>query len=306
MGANFALLKKVLSENPKRFPAKVEVIAGKTLYFRKNGWWKAIVLVKTKYGQTEKDQLRLYGWQWSKKDKRYKQRQKFNISPSHYLSRIILVLQTFLQETFQTKAPTVIEKLAKEIENLQVQLDKSRKASEKNQIPIMTSKIKEFEKMLKNKKTKEKTLQKFIYKNWWFFGSKYKNVHKEKAAGMKGRNDFLLEKNDGYYDIVELKRANVPLFNVKKAIMSNDLKDALSQMAKYVDYYCRHYLDHKDITKIDVLYPTGIIIIGRRKNNEKQALKYHQAILHQIELQTYDDLLDSAIQTIKSITKRKK
>ena len=58
----------------------------------------------------------------------------------------------------------------------------------------MEAKIKEFEKLLKKKKVKEKELQKFLYKQYWMFGSHYKSIHKEKLAGMKGRNDFLAKR----------------------------------------------------------------------------------------------------------------
>jgi hypothetical protein len=303
---DYKILKQLLNEDGKKFPAKVEVICGKTLS-KTRDWWKAILLIKVKYGQTEKYQLRLYGWRWSKKKNRYANIQKFNISPARYLIDLLQIFQVFIQESIRKgEHVSIYEKLADRITELQSAMNNTRSKEQKNQIPVMEGKIKEFEKLLKKKKVKEKELQKFLYNHYWMFGSQYKSIHKEKQAGMKGRNDFLAEKEAGYYDIIELKKPDHPLFTSGKTpSMSKELKDALSQMAKYFDYYHKHYLSHKEETKMDILYPKGIIVIGRRKDKEKEILKAHELILTKVEILTYDDILDRAKQSIKNIKKRK-
>ncbi|MBE3094068.1 MAG: hypothetical protein IMZ52_03485, partial [Actinobacteria bacterium] len=62
----FNVLRQLLNEDGETFPPKLssiggQVICGKTLTKARN-WWKAIILVKTKVGQKDKFQLRLYGW----------------------------------------------------------------------------------------------------------------------------------------------------------------------------------------------------------------------------------------------------
>tara|TARA_Y100000310_G_scaffold344754_1_gene459272 strand:+ start:4632 stop:5552 length:921 start_codon:yes stop_codon:yes gene_type:complete len=305
--SEFKILKQLLNEDCKKFPAKVPVICGKTLA-KTGSWLKAVLLVKTKFGQTEKYQLRLYGWQ-KNKEGIWKQRQKFNISPSGYLGDMLNIFQVFIQESLKKgEHRTIFEKLANRIASLQTEINKISSLEQKNQIPIMESKIKSFDKLLRRKKRKEKELQKFLYKQYWMFGSHYKSVHKEKWAGMKGRNDFLIEKEAGYFDIVELKKPEHSLFTKGKLpTMSKDLKNAISQMAKYFDYYHKHYLSHKEQTKMDILYPKGIIVIGRRNEKEKEVLKAHELIWgSKVEILTYDDILDRAKQSIKNIKKRKK
>lgn len=218
------------------------------------------------------------------------------------------IFQIFIQESIKKgEYLSVYEKLASQIASLQSEINKGRLSQQKNQISLMEVKIKEFENLLKKKKIKEKELQKFLYKQYWMFGSHYKSIHKEKLAGMKGRNDFLAEKEAGYYDIIELKRSEHPLFTSGKfPSMTKELKDAISQMAKYFDYYHKHYLSHKEETKMDILYPKGIIVIGRRKESEKEILKAHELILNRVEILTYDDILERAKQSVKNIKKRKK
>ena len=88
--------------------------------------------------------------------------------------------------------------------------------------------------------------------------------------------------------------------------MSAELKDAISQMASYLDYYYKHYLSHREITQMDVLHPRGFIIIGRRRESEKEALEAHKAIMRGVvEIMTYDDVLNEAKQVIKTFKRRR-
>ena len=94
--SDFPVLRALLPEDGEKFPAKVKVIAGKTL--SKTGrWWKAILLVAV----GNKIQLRFYGWQ-KNKEGLFKQRQKFNISPAGYLGDIISLLTVYLRESNRT------------------------------------------------------------------------------------------------------------------------------------------------------------------------------------------------------------
>jgi hypothetical protein len=302
----FKILKQFLNENGKKFPAQVKVLRGKTIAKTSN-WWKAIVLIENKYKNNIKYQLRFYGWQWSDKDKRYKTRQKFNISPSAYVGDIISILHIFLQEVKGKGIKGIDTKLISKLSILEKELNKLRLINQKNQIPLMEKAIKDFEKLLKRKKRKEKEIQKFLYKQFWMFGSNYRYARKETKAGMKGRNDFLLEKETGYHDIVELKKPEHKVFTKSKfPSMSKELKDAISQMVRYFDYYYKNYLSHKDQTNLDVYYPDGLVVIGRRLENERSFLEAHKAVFTKIKILTYDDVLDRAKQTLKTIKKRKK
>lgn len=301
----YKLLKQILTEKSDKFPAKVPIICGKTI--SKTGtWFKAIVLVKTKMGNNEKYQLRLYGWQKNKQNI-WKQRQKFNISASAYVGDLINALQSFLHDSIKEGGyKGVVDKLLKKISELEQQKVNFHKEAQKDRIGDMAEEIKEFEKLLKQKK-KEKEYQNFIKNHFWMFGSEYTRVRKEEKAGMKGRNDYIIQRPDSYYDIIELKRPDHELFIGKRTpTFSKELKNALSQAAKYLAYFSKHYLGHKEETGRDVLMPIVFIVIGRYKEKDKELLKIHQNILSgNIRILTYDDILNRAKQTLKIIKRRK-
>lgn len=302
--AEYEILRQFLNEEGSSFPAQLDVECGKTLAKTKT-WWKAILLIKLKNGR---HQLRLYGWRWSEKKNRYTQQQKFNISTSRYLADIVFYLKAFVQDASLKSSASINDKLLDKIITLESELNKHRLIAQKYKIPDMEKQIKIFQKLLNKTKRTEKELQNFLYKNFWMFGSNYKNVRKEQKAGMKGRNDFLIQVEGNFYDIIELKKPEHKLFTkTKNPTIHSDLKDAISQMARYLDYYHKHYLSHKEQTELNVLYPKGIIVIGRNKDTDRKLLKAHELIWGKnIEILTYDDILDRAKQSIKNIRKRKK
>jgi hypothetical protein len=117
------------------------------------------------------------------------------------------------------------------------------------------------------------------------------------------RDDFLLKRGDGYYDVVELKspRANLFVNRGAKKAMSKELKDAISQVIGYLTEKRKYYLSIRDQTGIDAFFPRGIIVIGRTILDDKELLKAHKEFLHSLDIWTYDDLLSSANRTIEIV-----
>jgi hypothetical protein len=301
----FKLLKKILDEDSSNFPAKVPVICGKTLS-RTSNWLKAIVLVKAKFGNSERYQIRLYGWQKNKEGV-WKQRQKFNISAASYVGDIINAFQVFLQDSVRSgDYKGIVSTLLRKISELEQQRFTIHQEAQKDQIKELEEELKKFENLLKQKR-KEKEYQRFLKDNFWMFGPDYVRVRKEEKAGMKGRTDYVLQRFDGYHDIIELKRPDHKLFSgTRLPTFSKDLKNALSQAAKYLAYFSKHYLSHKEETGRDVFLPKVYIVIGRYSARDSELLKIHQNILSRyVEITTYDDILNRAKQTLKTIKKRK-
>ncbi len=294
------MLERLLPEK-EGFPGHVEVVAYKTLS-KRAGWWKAVALVRTSYGGKERQQLRLYAWRWSDKDKSWKQRQKFNFSGKSYLPFVINTLEAYGGKVSETSAAGAVAFLTSRIADLERQAEEARLASSRSRLPDMETKVRQFERMLASRRFKERDLQRFLRHEFWMFGAEYRRARAERQAGIKGRNDFLLERDVGYHDVVELKLPSDPLFvGGPKLRMSGELKNAVSQMVSYLHYYYKHYLSDKDQTRMDVLYPKGLIVIGRRVDSERETLAAHNAVLHRIEIVTYDDVLDRAKQALKSI-----
>lgn len=298
----FKIIRSLLPEDGKKFPVGkgVNAICGKTLA-KTNSWWKVVLLVKTKFGDTEKYQLRLYGWQKNKEGV-YKVRQKFNVSISPYISDIIDILQIFVQESGKERVlEKIYEKLIERVNKLE--RAKIRLERQKGRIPELKRKIKEFKKLLNDPKINETKIHTFLKENTWMFGTNYTRMFKsEKIITIKSKNDFLLKRFDGYFDILELKPPNSSLFvktRGKKRVQSKDLKNAISQVMFYLADARTYYLSIKEQTGLDLYFPEGIIVIGRRKKEDKELLKIHNEFLNKIEIWTYDDLLDTAKKTIE-------
>lgn len=106
--------------------------------------------------------------------------------------------------------------------------------------------------------------------------------------------DKFLERHDGFCDILDLKRADARLLIVKdnRNHRSANLTEAESQVQTYLDYAkepkVREFLAAKGIR---VLYPRGLLIMGRRKA-EPNADQWEEVRSRlNVDLYTYDDLI---------------
>ncbi len=297
-----------LPENGSIFPAKIKVLRGLTLSKRQYGWWKAICLVETTYGNKSKTQVRLYGWQWDKKNKQWKQRQKFNISSGIEETLISILNETTEHGKIGLRKHGIAGTIRDIIEGSlglmsKRKVEQIKEETRRDELPLMAAAISEFEELL-NSNPSERQIQRFLTQNPWMLGPYYTKVREEQWAGMKGRNDFVLERDNGLYDIVELKKSTALLFKKDKEnmIISAQLAGALSQMARYLAYYQIHYLSQYAQTKIDIYMPRGIILIGRSNPSNKKILQDHLNIFDRnIEIITYDDILVRSRQTLRTI-----
>ena len=301
-GQDYSITKTLMCDNCD-FPVGkgVKVICGKTLS-KTNRWWKVVLLVKIKFGDKESYQTRLYGWQ-KNKEGIYKLRQKFNVSASKYIGDLINILRVFIEESGKSE---YLEKVYESLLSRVNSLEKERKRLEKqrSKIPELKNKIKEFEKMIEDSETNERKIHKFLKRNPWMFGTNYTKLFKsEKPITINSRNDFLLQTFGGYFDILDLKSPKFGLFvNIRgnKRSLSKNLKDSISQVMIYLAEARTYYLTIKDQTGLDLYFPEGIIVIGRRIEKDKSLLKVHNEFLNKINIWTYDDLLDTARKAIKT------
>jgi hypothetical protein len=143
-----------------------------------------------------------------------------------------------------------------------------------------------------------------LKENPWIFGPYYVDVWAEEEIVL-GINDFLLKRVDGLFDFVEVKKPIPKLFvdKGKRGKWGMELKNAVSQVMHYLTEYdkldmAKSYIDKYyrgiDTTKEGVFLPSGIILIGRRNEDETQLLQIHNAHLNRITIITYDDLIDCA------------
>ena len=148
----------------------------------------------------------------------------------------------------------------------------------------------------------ETDVQKFLESNPWLLGLDYAYVRPRQPIP-RGAVDFLLERFDGFHDLLELKSPADPIFETHgKDIpirspsayrLSRPLALALAQVHAY-----RDVLSHEEA--IEDLYglphtrePRIMILIGRASDltdHEKRLLKELNRSLHRVEIVPFDVL----------------
>jgi len=310
-----SLLEELLPEEGSRFPAQINVLRGRTL--QKSGkWWKAVVLAENPYGRRPRYQLRLYGW--VRRDDEWKVAQKFNLSAAGYLHEVVYILQSFIAGSkVKPKHLKTIEALQHQNAFLLDQIDKWKLRAQQEKVKYieiqsqrigqLESELEQFTHLLDEPVT-ETRIHNFLKREerGWMFGSDYQKVlHKTKLTVLT-ENDVLLERHDGFYDIAELKGPAAPLFTQDNRWHS-EVSRAVSQLMKYLAEVRTHFLSiqwetSREGTKspLDVYLPKGIVLIGRRTEEEKRLLRIHNEYLANIVVKTYDDLVDTAKQAIET------
>lgn len=238
------ILEKILRTAGNTFPVRetstLKPVCGLSLSKGKK-WWKAIVLVRITTSSGDKYQLRLYAWAKNNNGE-WKLRQKFNISKARYVSNIVDVLTLFAPlQSQKFKGSDLFTLLSERISQLEEELAKERERRKrafiqagKQKLDQMTRSIRKFSQLLAQGVPEQK-IHEFLKKpnNAWFFGPEYRKIYKEEWITTMSSNDFLLEKHDGYVDIVELKGPASSLFD-RRLRWSGTVKDGVSQLMHYL------------------------------------------------------------------------
>ena len=158
----------------------------------------------------------------------------------------------------------------------------------------------------------EKIFQNWIESNLWIFGVEYMKKHNFRKISFFSEGDLLMESNDGYLDLIELKRPKLEYevfkYDVshKSYYPSSDLSKVLGQCLFYQQKIdeAKHLLETE--YKIKVLRPRVKIVLGRSNNfNEYQtnALRMLNSGLNNIDIITYDNLIENGKKIITSYRK---
>ena len=154
----------------------------------------------------------------------------------------------------------------------------------------------------------EEDFQKLLDANWWMLGGQYIQKIDKRNWTNEETLDMMLNSADGNYDIIELKRSNVPLFKKhrKKWIVSSEVNDAVNQAAHYIsvierqrDHFIAKY--HIDIYKVRAKVLIGHID-GENPDEEAQrlALRMYNSHLHRIEVISFDGVVRICDQVIQA------
>lgn len=161
-----------------------------------------------------------------------------------------------------------------------------------------------YEELLGDPNSTETNLQKFIEEHPWLLGLDYAQVRPRRVLP-RGAMDFIMERYDGYHDLLELKSPQDPIVMAPGAddgappaasafTLSPDLARALAQVHVYRDTLST------DANAVDRLYglrntrdPRVIIVIGQVRSLPDYRLRVLRELnlsLHRVEIVPYDVL----------------
>ena len=152
----------------------------------------------------------------------------------------------------------------------------------------------------------EKIYQKWFEAHPWICGTNYIRRVNVRRIGLHDITDIVMETTDGYLDLFELKRPDLPVLRLDKSrdifFFSKEASQAIAQAANYVvrTEENRHMLAQTE--KLHFLKPRARVIIGRSDSWQKatrDALRILNGSLHFIEVWTYDDVLAMADQLMR-------
>ena len=202
-----------------------------------------------------------------------------------------------------------IASLTKDLIRARRQRQQIRIVEMEQSVPEFKKQLAEFQRLIDEGKTlasakgikQESLYQDFLKDNFWMFGVQYISMESKQRSGRDTIPDLLLQRTDGFNDVVELENPTDPLFVVKanRPEQSSALKEALAQTMDYLDDYDIGYQEDFYETGLDTYKPKGIIVIGRSgERNTERRRRQLNSYLHGIEIWTYDDLIHNAQQVI--------
>jgi hypothetical protein len=167
----------------------------------------------------------------------------------------------------------------------------------------------EYQALLEDSGTTETTMQMFIENNLWLLGLDYARM-RPRARGPSGAMDFLLERYDGFHDLLELKSPHDHLIKAPDTAqgdpvppphdfaLSRTLAQALAQAIVYRDRLTRHSGSAEELYGLPhTRDPRLIIIIGRAEplpEYRQRVVTELNRSLHRIEIIPYDVLAKRA------------
>jgi len=165
------------------------------------------------------------------------------------------------------------------------------------------NKIRDFEGLIQSSDVKEESVQNFLEENTWIFGAEYVEVIPKKALSHKYVVDFLLQRFDRSWEIVELKLPTEDIFTSQMNITAK-VTSAIGQIQKAQEFMVKNYEFLKTNENMEVFKPSGVLVIGNRlSNEERERLEVINKSYSDITIATYQDLLQKARKQVELIEK---
>jgi hypothetical protein len=206
---------------------------------------------------------------------------------------------------------TVLRELSETIDsmrNLEIAQDTELKLV-KQKLKLMKAEAKKYEivlsdfkKLIEKDDSTESDVHKFIAekKAFWLFGLDYVAMESKKYFPEGTTNyqfDLMLKRQDGFWDLVELKGPNNAIFDKRTTRRSKPnakLAEAIGQVFAYL-YAC-------DIRQMEHIFkPTAYIVIGKKKTDRIEERRLFASYISNVRLMTYSELHDTGKRLIEYI-----
>lgn len=143
--------------------------------------------------------------------------------------------------------------------------------------------------------------QDWFSRNKWVLGSEYLNILPERDIDVTDIADYLMRAIDGFLDVVEIKRPDLPIWTRPDShgnlCPSAQLTAAITQCLNYLykielQSNSVEFMERVEDTK--TVKPQCMLVYGRSvdwDDNELKSLRILNAAYHQLHIITYDQLL---------------
>lgn len=167
----------------------------------------------------------------------------------------------------------------------------------------LENEIEKLKLLIANQKSKENDFQQFFERNHWMFGIDYIDATPTKKISDEHIPDFLLERYDGFHDILDLK---LPIPNLFKKIGNklhprHELNDGCSQVEHYLAYSNENLAKLKEELQEKIYRPKGFLVIGLTNAHEEERLRQYIDDHPKVKIMTYDDIIKKATNLLNTI-----
>ncbi len=150
----------------------------------------------------------------------------------------------------------------------------------------------------------ESVWQEWFNKNKWILGSEYIKILTERNIDEHHIADYIMQSFDGFLDLVEIKKPSLRFWTGPDThgnyTPSAELISAISQCLNYL-YRIEKQSDsldfHQRVAGVEIVKPKCMLVYGRSNdwnNQQKEAFRILNSAYQQINIITYDQLLERA------------
>jgi hypothetical protein len=239
------------------------------------------------------------------KSKTWRVWRRYNIRSAEEWQNVSSIVNDLVEENTQNEISVHVP--IKKFDQLVNALDEQR--AFKKRISKMQKDIKDYEIILKNfdglisdNNTTETDVHKYLVEKraHWMFGLEYIELKKKvriDTGEYYYESDLMLQRHDGFWDLVELKGPNENLFNKRtqhRSTPNRALSEAVSQVFTYFDAIDKMF-------DVSIVKPKAFIVIGKQQTDRPSDRRIFSSYLNNIELITYSELYQRGKRLIKYI-----